>query len=360
MAESYEKAGVNLEAGYEVVRRIKKHVASTSRLGVMGNIGAFGGMFDLSALNVKEPVLVSGTDGVGTKLKLAFEMDKHDTIGIDAVAMCVNDVLAQGAEPLFFLDYVAVGHNEPAKIEAIVAGVAEGCGKLNESILKEIVQGVIDACGESLCTLLGGETAEMPGMYAGGEYDIAGFTCGVVEKSRLIDGTKVRVGDVLVGIASSGVHSNGFSLVRKVVADAGLDLRKAYPELDGRVLGEVLLTPTKIYVKQVLEVIRACNVHGISHITGGGFDENIPRILSEGQGIEIHEGTWEILPVFRLLEKYGKIAHREMFNIFNMGIGMVIAVSQDEASEVIAILEKQGEKASVIGRATDRPGVEIR
>ena len=317
MAESYEKAGVNLEAGYEVVRRIKKHVASTSRLGVMGNIGAFGGMFDLSALNVKEPVLVSGTDGVGTKLKLAFEMDKHDTIGIDAVAMCVNDVLAQGAEPLFFLDYVAVGHNEPAKIEAIVAGVA-------------------------------------------GEYDIAGFTCGVVEKSRLIDGTKVRVGDVLVGIASSGVHSNGFSLVRKVVADAGLDLRKAYPELDGRVLGEVLLTPTKIYVKQVLEVIRACNVHGISHITGGGFDENIPRILSEGQGIEIHEGTWEILPVFRLLEKYGKIAHREMFNIFNMGIGMVIAVSQDEASEVIAILEKQGEKASVIGRATDRPGVEIR
>ena len=187
-----------------------------------------------------------------------------------------------------------------------------------------------------------------------------GFTCGVVEKSRLIDGTKVRVGDVLVGIASSGVHSNGFSLVRKVVADAGLDLRKAYPELDGRVLGEVLLTPTKIYVKQVLEVIRACNVHGISHITGGGFDENIPRILSEGQGIEIHEGTWEILPVFRLLEKYGKIAHREMFNIFNMGIGMVIAVSQDEASEVIAILEKQGEKASVIGRATDRPGVEIR
>ena len=290
MAESYEKAGVNLEAGYEVVRRIKKHVASTSRLGVMGNIGAFGGMFDLSALNVKEPVLVSGTDGVGTKLKLAFEMDKHDTIGIDAVAMCVNDVLAQGAEPLFFLDYVAVGHNEPAKIEAIVAGVAEGCRQAG-------------------CALIGGETAEMPGMYAGGEYDIAGFTCGVVEKSRLIDGTKVRVGDVLVGIASSGVHSNGFSLVRKVVADAGLDLRKAYPELDGRVLGE---------------------------------------------------GTWEILPVFRLLEKYGKIAHREMFNIFNMGIGMVIAVSQDEASEVIAILEKQGEKASVIGRATDRPGVEIR
>ena len=342
MAQSYEKAGVNLEAGYEVVRRIKKHVASTSRLGVMGNIGAFGGMFDLSALNIKEPVLVSGTDGVGTKLKLAFEMDKHDTIGIDAVAMCVNDVLAQGAEPLFFLDYVAVGRNEPAKIEAVVAGVAEGCRQAG-------------------CALIGGETAEMPGMYSEGEYDIAGFTCGVVEKSRLIDGSKVRVGDVLVGIASSGVHSNGFSLVRKVIADAGLDLHKSYSELESdRTLGEVLLTPTRIYVKQVLEVIRSCNVHGISHITGGGFDENIPRILQEGQGIEIHVGTWEILPVFRLLEKYGHIEHREMFNIFNMGIGMVIAVGQDEAAEVISILEKQGERASVIGRVTDRPGVEIR
>ena len=342
MAKSYEKAGENLEAGYEVVRRIKKHVASTLRLGVMGNIGAFGGMFDLSALNIKEPVLVSGTDGVGTKLKLAFEMDKHDTIGIDAVAMCVNDVLAQGAEPLFFLDYVAVGRNEPAKIEAVVAGVAEGCRQAG-------------------CALIGGETAEMPGMYSEGEYDIAGFTCGVVEKSRLIDGSKVRVGDVLVGIASSGVHSNGFSLVRKVIADAGLDLHKSYSELESdRTLGEVLLTPTRIYVKQVLEVIRSCNVHGISHITGGGFDENIPRILQEGQGIEIHVGTWEILPVFRLLEKYGHIEHREMFNIFNMGIGMVIAVGQDEAAEVISILEKQGERASVIGRVTDRPGVEIR
>ena len=265
MAQSYEKAGVNLEAGYEVVRRIKKHVASTSRLGVMGNIGAFGGMFDLSALKVKEPVLVSGTDGVGTKLKLAFEMDKHDTIGIDAVAMCVNDVLAQGAEPLVFLDYVAVGRNEPQKIEAIVAGVADGCRQAG-------------------CALVGGETAEMPGMYAEGEYDIAGFTVGVVEKSQLIDGSKVRAGDVLVGVASSGVHSNGFSLVRKIVADNCLNLRESYPELSNKQLGEVLLTPTKIYVKQVLEVIRNCDVHGISHITGGGFDENIPRILHEGQG----------------------------------------------------------------------------
>ena len=339
MAQSYEQAGVNLEAGYEVVRRIKKHVASTSRLGVMGNIGAFGGMFDLSALNVKEPVLVSGTDGVGTKLKLAFAMDKHDTIGIDAVAMCVNDVLAQGAEPLYFLDYVAVGANEPAKIENIVAGVAEGCRQAG-------------------CALIGGETAEMPGMYTEGEYDIAGFTCGVVEKSKLIDGSKVKVGDVLVGIASSGVHSNGFSLVRKVVSDAALDLHAVLPELDAeRPLGEVLLTPTRIYVKQVLDVIRNCDVHGVAHITGGGFDENIPRILKEGQGIEVKEGSWEILPVFRMLEKYGKIAHREMFNIFNMGIGMVLAMDAAEADKAIEILKSHGERASVIGRVTDKNGL---
>ena len=341
MAQSYEKAGVNLEAGYEVVRRIKKHVASTARPGVMGNIGAFGGMFDLSALGAKEPVLVSGTDGVGTKLKLAFEMDKHDTIGIDAVAMCVNDVLAQGAEPLEFLDYVAVGHNEPQKIEAIVAGVAEGCRQAG-------------------CALVGGETAEMPGMYAAGEYDIAGFTVGVVEKSKLIDGSKVKTGDVLVGIASSGVHSNGFSLVRKIVADNCFDLHRSYPELSDKLLGEVLLTPTKIYVRQVLEVIRQCDVHGISHITGGGFDENIPRILHDGQGLEIDEGTWEILPVFRFLEKYGKVPHREMFNIFNMGIGMVIALDASEADRAIAILQEQGERASVIGRVTDTEGVVIR
>ena len=340
MAESYEKAGVNLEAGYEVVRRIKSHVASTARAGVMGNIGAFGGMFDLASRGVKEPVLVSGTDGVGTKLKLAFAMDKHDTIGIDAVAMCVNDVLAQGAEPLFFLDYVAVGHNEPAKIEAIVAGVAEGCRQAG-------------------CALIGGETAEMPGMYAEGEYDIAGFTCGVVERSKLIDGSKVKVGDVLVGIASSGVHSNGFSLVRKILADNALDLDKRYDELGGRTLGEALLAPTRIYVKQVLEVVRNCDVHGISHITGGGFDENIPRILHEGQGLEIEEGSWEILPLFRLLEQWGGIPHREMFNIFNMGIGMVIALDAGEAQKAIDILAAAGEKASVIGRVTGSEGVVI-
>ena len=340
MAQHYEAAGVNLEAGYEVVSRIKSHVRSTERKGSMGSIGSFGGMFDLSALGVKEPVLVSGTDGVGTKLKIAFAMDKHDTIGIDAVAMCVNDVLAQGAEPLFFLDYVALGKNVPAKVEAIVAGVAEGCRQAG-------------------CALVGGETAEMPGMYADGEYDIAGYTTGVVEKSKLIDGSKVKVGDVLVGVASTGVHSNGFSLVRKIVADAGLSYTDPIPEFGGRPLGEVLLTPTRIYVRQMLSVIRNCDVHGICHITGGGFDENIPRVLQEGQGLEIEEGTWEILPVFRMLEKWGNVPHREMFNIFNMGIGMIAVMDPSEADKAISILADCGEKASVIGKVTDVPGVRI-
>lgn len=341
MAKSYENAGVSLEAGYEGVRRIKKHVAATNRLGSMGNIGSFGGMFDLSLLNYKEPVLVSGTDGVGTKLKLAFEMDKHDTIGIDAVAMCVNDVLAQGAEPLIFLDYVALGENIPAKLEAIVKGVSDGCIQAG-------------------CALVGGETAEMPGMYADGEYDIAGFTVGCVDKSNLIDGSKVAVGDVLVGIASSGVHSNGFSLVRKVVRDNKLDLHSPLPEYTNeQTLGDFLLTPTRIYVKQVLEVIKNCDVHGVAHITGGGFDENIPRILKENQGISVNEGTWPILPVFKFLEKYGNIPHREMFNIYNMGIGMVLALPQSEAQKAIDILASKGDKAYVIGSITDKPGVEI-
>ncbi|MDE6549273.1 MAG: phosphoribosylformylglycinamidine cyclo-ligase [Muribaculaceae bacterium] len=340
MAKSYEASGVNLEAGYEVVSRIKKHVASTNRPGVMGNIGAFGGMFDLASLGYKEPILVSGTDGVGTKLKIAFAVDKHDTIGIDAVAMCVNDVLAQGAEPLFFLDYVAVGKNEPAVVEAIVSGVAEGCRQAG-------------------CALIGGETAEMPGMYQPGDYDIAGFTVGAVDRCNLIDGSKVKTDDVLVGIASSGVHSNGFSLVRKIVADAGLEFDKKYEETGDKTLGELLLTPTRIYVKPVLDVIRNVDVHGVAHITGGGFDENIPRILHDGQGIEVKEGSWEILPVFRLLEKYGKVPHREMFNIFNMGIGMVLAVDEKDAAKAIEILERHGEKASIIGKITDTPGVEI-
>lgn len=340
MAQSYENAGVNLEAGYEVVRRIKQHVASTARKGSMGGIGSFGGMFDLSSLGLREPVLVSGTDGVGTKLKIAFAMDKHDTIGIDAVAMCVNDVLAQGAEPLIFLDYVAIGHNIPAKVEAIVAGVAEGCRQAG-------------------CALVGGETAEMPGMYADGEYDIAGYTTGAVEKSKLIDGSKVTTGDVLVGIASTGVHSNGFSLVRKIVADSGHSYTDEIPELGGRRLGDVLLTPTRIYVKQVLDVIRNCDVHGVAHITGGGFDENIPRVLHEGQGIEVKEGSWEILPIFSVLEKWGGVPHREMFNIFNMGIGMVLVLPASDASRAIEILASHGEKASVIGKVTGTPGVNI-
>ncbi|MDE5773463.1 MAG: phosphoribosylformylglycinamidine cyclo-ligase [Muribaculaceae bacterium] len=340
MSKSYESSGVNLEAGYEVVSRIKKHVKSTERPGVMGNIGAFGGMFDLGSLGYEHPILVSGTDGVGTKLKLAFATGINDTIGIDAVAMCVNDVLAQGAQPLFFLDYVAVGKNHPEVVEAIVAGVAEGCRQAG-------------------CALIGGETAEMPGMYDEEEYDIAGFTVGVVEKSRLIDCSKVKTGDVLVGIPSTGVHSNGFSLVRKIVSDNNLSLSDTLPETGLQTLGEMLLTPTKIYVKPVLDVINQVDVHGVAHITGGGFDENIPRILHDGQGIVINEGTWTIPPVFSLLEKYGNVPHREMFNIFNMGIGMVLAVSETDTAKVIEILTQHGETASIIGQIVDGKGVEI-
>ena len=338
MAKSYEESGVNLEAGYEVVSRIKKHVASTARRGCMGNIGAFGGMFDLGSLNYKHPILVSGTDGVGTKLKIAFAMDKHDTIGIDAVAMCVNDVLAQGAEPLIFLDYVAVGKNKPAVVEAIVAGVAEGCRQAG-------------------CALVGGETAEMPGMYAEDDYDIAGFTVGAVEKDKLIDCSKVAPGDVLIGIASSGVHSNGFSLVRKIIYDDHLDLNAKYEETGDKTLGEVLLTPTKIYVKPILEVLKNADVHGIAHITGGGFDENIPRILPEGCGVVVNEGSWEIPGIFKLLEKYGNVPHREMFNIFNMGIGMVLAVDAHDVATVMKILTEWNEKASVIGHVI--PGEKV-
>ncbi|MCH5238980.1 MAG: phosphoribosylformylglycinamidine cyclo-ligase [Muribaculaceae bacterium] len=331
MAKSYEASGVNLEAGYEVVSRIKKHVASTARRGCMGNIGAFGGMFDLGSLHYKHPILVSGTDGVGTKLKIAFAMGKHDTIGIDAVAMCVNDVLAQGAEPLFFLDYIAVGKNKPAVVESIVSGVANGCRQAG-------------------CALIGGETAEMPGMYSEDDYDIAGFTVGAVEKDNLIDCSKVKSGDVLVGVASSGLHSNGFSLVRKIIYDNHLDLHKKYEGTGDKTLGEVLLTPTRIYVKPVLEVLKNADVHGIAHITGGGFDENIPRILPEDCGVEILSGSWEIPPIFSLLQREGKIAAREMYNIFNMGMGLVMALSPKDAATAIKILTEWGEKASVIGK----------
>jgi phosphoribosylformylglycinamidine cyclo-ligase len=305
---------------------------------MMGNIGSFGGMFDLASLGYKEPVLVSGTDGVGTKLKLAFMMDRHDTIGQDAVAMCVNDVLAQGAAPLFFLDYIAVGKNEPTKIEAIVKGVADGCVLSN-------------------CALIGGETAEMPDMYDVDEYDIAGFTVGAVEKSNLIDGSKVNVGDTLIGLASSGVHSNGFSLVRKIVfKDNQLDLNTKYDTLPDT-LGNVLLTPTRIYVKPVLEVLKNVDIHAICHITGGGFDENLPRALRPGQGIFVDEHNWEKPAIFPFLEKYGKVDHREMFNVFNMGIGMVLMVDPKDADRTVAMFNELGEKAYVIGHVTDKEGV---
>ena len=345
MAKSYEESGVNLEAGYEVVNRIKPLVASTRRKGCMGGIGAFGGMFDLGEMNYKNPVLVSGTDGVGTKLKLAFAMHRHDTVGIDAVAMCVNDILAQGAEPLIFLDYVAVGRNEPAVVEGIVAGVAEGCRQAG-------------------CALVGGETAEMPGMYPDGEYDIAGFSVGAVEKDNLIDSSKVSEGNVLVALPSSGVHSNGFSLVRKIIADARLDLNQVYPELDSdKVLGDVLLTPTSIYVKPVLELLRHVHVNGIAHITGGGFYENIPRILPKGLKASIDTSSWQIPAVFRFLEEKGHVPHDEMFNVFNMGVGMILAVNADDAEPTLRCLDEMGRKAWVIGtvvKSSDDKQVEMK
>jgi len=340
MAQSYEKAGVSLEAGYESVRRIKKHIARTQRVGMMGNIGSFGGMFDLSKLNLKEPILVSGTDGVGTKLKLAFLMDKHDSIGQDVVAMCVNDVLAQGAEPLFFLDYIAVGKNYPEKIEQIVKGVADGCNLAN-------------------CALIGGETAEMPDMYEENEYDIAGFTVGVVEKSKLIDGSKVKTGDILIGLPSSGVHSNGFSLVRKVVLkDNALDLMHYVPELSAP-LGDILLTPTRIYVKSVLAALKNTDIHAICHITGGGFYENIPRALNDGQGVEILEKSWTKPPIFDFLSRMGKITREEMFNVFNMGIGLMLIADEKDVDTICDTLKINGENPCIIGHVTNNGQINI-
>lgn len=346
MSESYKESGVNLNAGYEVVSRIKPLVKSTLRPGCMGGIGAFGGMFHLGELGYKDPVLVSGTDGVGTKLKLAFEMDRHNTIGIDAVAMCVNDILAQGAEPLFFLDYVAVGKNEPAKVEQIISGVAEGCR-------------------QSGCALIGGETAEMPGMYPGGEYDIAGFSVGAVERENLIDCSKIKEEDVLLALPSSGVHSNGFSLVRKIIADKGLDLKKVYPELNPEsTLGEVLLTPTRIYVKPMLELMKKVPVKGVAHITGGGFYENIPRMIPEGLMAEVDITGLEVPSVFRFLQKQGNIPVKEMYNVFNMGIGLVFAVDPEHAAEAKAVLEQLGEKPIELGRvkrsASNKEAIEIK
>ncbi|HFI0056729.1 TPA: phosphoribosylformylglycinamidine cyclo-ligase [Streptococcus suis] len=323
---AYAQSGVDVEAGYEVVERIKKHVARTERLGVMGALGGFGGMFDLTKLDIKEPVLVSGTDGVGTKLMLAIQYDKHDTIGQDCVAMCVNDIIAAGAEPLYFLDYIATGKNEPAKLEQVVAGVAEGCVQAG-------------------CGLIGGETAEMPGMYGEDDYDLAGFAVGIAEKSQIIDGSKVKEGDILLGLASSGIHSNGYSLVRRVFADVSGDA--LLPELNGRALKEVLLEPTRIYVQQVLPLVKAGLVNGIAHITGGGFIENIPRMFADNLAAEIEEDKIPVLPIFTALETYGQIKHEEMFEIFNMGIGLVLAVSPEQVEKVRELV---GEEVYEIGR----------
>ena len=323
---AYAQSGVDVEAGYEVVERIKKHVARTERLGVMGALGGFGGMFDLTKLDVKEPVLVSGTDGVGTKLMLAIQYDKHDTIGQDCVAMCVNDIIAAGAEPLYFLDYIATGKNEPAKLEQVVAGVAEGCVQAG-------------------CGLIGGETAEMPGMYREDDYDLAGFAVGIAEKSQIIDGSKVKEGDILLGLASSGIHSNGYSLVRRVFAD--LDGDALLPELNGKALKDVLLEPTRIYVQQVLPLVKDELVNGIAHITGGGFIENIPRMFSDDLAAEVEEDKIPVLPIFTALETYGKINHEEMFEIFNMGIGLVLAVSPEKVDKV---RESVNEDVYEIGR----------
>ncbi|MGA9290547.1 MAG: phosphoribosylformylglycinamidine cyclo-ligase [Anaerobacillus sp.] len=340
MAQAYRQAGVNIEAGYEAVDRIKPHVKKTMRKGVMGGLGGFGGMFDLSELDYEKPVLVSGTDGVGTKLMLAIQMDQHDTIGIDCVAMCVNDVVAQGAEPLYFLDYIATGKLAPERIEQIVKGVAEGCSQAG-------------------CALIGGETAEMPDMYKENDYDLAGFTVGAVEKANLITTENVKEGDVLIGLASNGIHSNGFSLVRKVLLkDNNLELTSSYDEL-GTTLGEALLAPTRIYVKPVLNVLKSNEVHGIAHITGGGFEENIPRMLPEGLAAQIDYGSWPVPPIFDLIEDKGDLARKEMFTTFNMGIGMVLAVPEDEAVTVIKQLEQDGERAYMIGRVMKGDGIEF-
>ena len=342
MSNKYREAGVDLEAGYESVRLIKSHVARTKVMGAVDSIGAFGGMFDLSLLKMKEPVLVSGTDGVGTKLMIAFDCDKHDTIGIDAVAMCVNDVLVQGAMPIFFLDYLAVGKNFPHKIEQLVKGVADGC------VLSE-------------CALIGGETAEMPDMYSEQHYDIAGFCVGAVEKSKLLNGQNIEAGHTLIGLPSSGCHSNGYSLVRKVLLkDAKLDLKEYYEEF-GKTLGEELLTPTKIYVKAIKHLLNSnIDIKGMSHITGGGFFENVPRMLKDGQGVEINIKSFPRPKIFDLIMKTGNIEEKEMYNVFNMGIGFIMAVEEKDVDLVLNKLSEINEKAYVIGKVTNSGEVDLK
>ena len=332
-SDSYKAAGVDVTAGYKAVELMKAHVAKTMTSGVVSGLGGFGGLFELDLQGIQKPVLVSGTDGVGTKLKLAILQDKHDTVGIDCVAMCVNDVVCCGAKPLFFLDYVAVGKNIPEKVANIVSGVAEGCV-------------------QSGCALIGGETAEMPGFYPEDEYDLAGFTVGVVDKDKILDPAKVEAGDVIIGLASSGVHSNGFSLVRKVFDVENADLGEYYDEL-GSTLGECLLTPTRIYVKSILALLDAVQVKSISHITGGGFYENIPRCLPDGKQAVIDRASVDVLPIFQLIAKKGGISERDMFNTFNMGVGMCVVVKKEDAAKAVEVLIACGEKAKVIGRVED-------
>lgn len=330
-SESYKEAGVDVTAGYQSVELMKKDVASTAREGVLDSIGGFGGLFAPAVKGMKKPVLVSGTDGVGTKLKLAFLLDKHDTIGIDCVAMCVNDVICAGAEPLFFLDYIACGKNYPEKIATIVKGVAEGCK-------------------ESGCALIGGETAEHPGMMPVDDYDLAGFTVGLVDEKDILDKTNVKEGDVIIGLASSGVHSNGFSLVRKVfdiTSKESLDLYSE--ELGGKTLGETLLTPTKLYVKPILNLLKQVKVKSIAHITGGGFYENMPRAYTEELDACIKKGSWNVLPIFRLIQEKGGISEHDMYNTFNMGVGMMAIVDPSDVDKTLEVLRENGVEANVIG-----------
>lgn len=332
-SESYKAAGVDVTAGYKSVELMKKHIAKTNIDGVISGIGGFGGCFMPNLSGMEEPVLVSGTDGVGTKLKLAFLLDKHDTIGIDCVAMCVNDVVCGGAKPLFFLDYMALGKNVPEKVAEIVSGVAEGCVQAG-------------------CALVGGETAEMPGFYPVDEYDLAGFSVGIVDKKKIIDGESLEAGDVLIGLPSSGVHSNGFSLVRKVFNINEETVKKTYPELD-KPLGETLLTPTKIYVKPLLALIEKCNVKAVSHITGGGFYENIPRMLKDGMSAKINKSAVPVLPIFNVIQREGNISEHDMFNTFNMGVGMVIAIDKNQVDTALSVLAQAGEKAFVLGEVVE-------
>lgn len=331
MSESYKAAGVDITAGYKAVELMKQHIAKTMTAGALSDIGGFGGLFELDITGMERPVLVSGTDGVGTKLKLAFIMDKHDTIGIDCVAMCVNDIICCGAKPLFFLDYIACGKNVPEKIAEIVKGVAEGCV-------------------QSGAALIGGETAEMPGFYGIDEYDLAGFSVGVVDRKKVFDNTQIKEGDVIIGLASSGVHSNGFSLVRKVFDIENSDIKKPVAELGGKSLGEALLEPTKIYVKPVLNLSEKVTIKAVSHITGGGFYENIPRSIPKGYSAQIDKSALKILPIFDLIAKTGNIPERDMFNTFNMGVGMSIVVNSEDAETALASLKADCEDAYVIGK----------